>query len=55
MLKNACGFTSMVLLLGGELKTEEDEDGDEQSSGSERLRLRVMVSWYGAIIRDVLR
>lgn len=47
MLKKACGFTSIVRLLGGELKMEEAEDGDEQSSGSERLRLRVMVDrWY---------
>jgi hypothetical protein len=33
----------VLLFVGGELKTEEDEEGDEQSSGSERLRLRVIL------------
>lgn len=49
MLLKAWGFTSDRALLGGELKTEteEDEEGEEQSSGSERLRLRVIVGRVG--------
>jgi hypothetical protein len=37
-------LTSIMELLGGELKIEGDEQGDEQSSGSERLRLSAMAA-----------